>query len=78
MEPFTVTQLDTGETWTRNSKKGAFGLADNIARLRKAVAIVTLTETGYEEYRAEPEVEEIDEVERAVVISESYDQAGGL
>lgn len=54
-EPFTVTQQDTGETWTRNSKNGAIGLADNIARSRGQIAIVTLTETGWVEHTATPE-----------------------
>ena len=54
-EEFTVTQQDTGETWTRNTKKGAIGLADNIARQRKQIAVVSLTETGWVEHTATPE-----------------------
>ena len=54
-EPFTVIQQDTKETWTRNTKNGAIALADNIARSRGQIAIVTLTETGWVKYTATPE-----------------------
>src|SRR6266446_6256877 len=52
-EPYTITA--NGRTWTRATKAGAIALADNIARGGDvAVAVVTLTETGWVEYRAEP------------------------
>ena len=53
-EPFTITS--DSRTWTRNSLTSAKGLADNIARQTRKSAVVTLTETGWVEYTAEPAV----------------------
>jgi len=47
---FIVIQIDSGETWSRSTKAGAFGLADNIANERRSVAVVRLD--GYEVYRS--------------------------
>lgn len=43
-EPFTV--RSNGETWTRNTRNGAVGLADNIARCRYETATVEHTGDG--------------------------------
>ncbi len=45
-EPFTIIQLNTKEVWTRNTKNGAIGLADNIARTRKQPAQVSYSGDG--------------------------------
>lgn len=44
MEPFTV-KTDT-ETWTRNTRRGAIALADNIARVRGETATVEFSVEG--------------------------------
>ncbi len=51
-EPYTVTA--GGETWTRNTLPGAKALADNLLRQRGVEAVVTLTATGWVEYRVTP------------------------
>ena len=71
-DPYQVTQLNTGEIWTRISEKSACAWADKIARKRNTTVVVTISETDDELYRAEPE--EVDEIERAVVRQESYEQ----
>lgn len=47
---YIVVQLYSGETWTRSTRAGAIGLADNIAKERRDIGIVRLD--GNEIYRS--------------------------
>lgn len=39
IQTFTVVALDNGETWTRNTQKGAEGLADYLAYLGRGASV---------------------------------------
>ena len=77
---FTVTQLDTAETWTRYTRNGAIGLADSIAKTRKARAEVKITATGAIEYQSHPSVfdtlEEFEIIELANLAKQKFIQKG--
>lgn len=59
-EPFTIQIANNGNTltWTRATLDSAKLFAVNIARKTGLKATVTLTETGWVEYVAEPVAEE--------------------